>query len=228
MHMGQGRDMKTDMGDVLRNSRFFRGVGEETLKAMAGGFRGRKYARKSTVFHSCDQESAVYFVVGGNVSTLSFTEEGLEYILQIHCPGDWIACESLFGKAEVEAGYAARAGENGAFLLSAHKDFLRSLLREKPDLLWAFSEYLCRTQADHIESIRCLKTTPQKERLAAGIRLLWRRFKHGGISLRDSRITHGQLGCFLDMSREGVTRNLKILKEEGRVVMEGRKILGIS
>lgn len=55
----------------------------------------RKFAKRDTIFYEGDEPQSIYFVMIGKVKTFKMNEEGKEYTVGLHGPGEFLGYVAL-------------------------------------------------------------------------------------------------------------------------------------
>jgi CRP/FNR family transcriptional regulator len=191
------------------------------LEALLEGLplRRRRVAAKAHLFRAGQQRHALYLVHGGFFKTSVVSEDGREKITGFRMRGDLLGIDSLDLPVHACDAVALDVGEVWELPLAQ--------LRES---LPQFQEKLTAALASEIRRdwswMLALATLAAEQRVVAFVLDLAARMQAFGFSGRSLmlRMTRAELGNFLSLQLETVTRALSSLQARGLIGVDGRQI----
>lgn len=215
--MTTGNNERSLTEKILRNIPVFKSLSDAYIRQMAMDVKIVGCRKGGTVFHQSDETSDLFIVLNGEVKASLFAEDGNELILAVFRQGDF------FGEMSLLDGFARSAtitaAEDTTLGVLRREAFLHTM-KQNPniaiDLLATVVGRLRETNA----KMEALAFFGVDERL---VRYLIQIASEQGE--RDSKgfykikkITHKDLGSRIGASRESVSKALKILAINKRVV----------
>ena len=203
-------------------------LGEKERTALRALAVSRSYKAGETIFYEGDPSDSLILIESGVVTVTRYAASGKDAILTFLNEGDVIGeigCLSgAVRSATVAANSAVKAGV-------VRQGDLFEALRREPDLALSFIGVLCARLLATDELVMSLSALPMRARLAGGLLQLAKR--HGsdtddlGRVKLGIQVTQRDLGAFVGLSRENVSRILAEWRERGIVssAAGGRLIL---
>lgn len=178
--------------------------------------------RKDTLYRPGDRFSAVYPIRLGTFKTLALAEDGREQITGYHIAGEIIG---LDGIGDDRYTSQAIALEDSEVCEIPFGEFER-LGRELPPLQQHFHRIMSREIARDYGVMLLLGSMRAEERLAAFLVNLSVRYRGRGYSSIEFvlRMTREEIGSFLGLKLETVSRLFSRFQEEGLVQVQGRTV----
>ncbi|MCI4646395.1 MAG: Crp/Fnr family transcriptional regulator [Hyphomonadaceae bacterium] len=206
-------------------------LSEQQLQAMLSVSRRAKYRKGEVIYNQGDRGESAALILTGAVKISTFSVTGREIVFAYLSAGDMVGDVAVLDGA-VRTATATAAEKVECFILPRVE--LNRMIASDPDLTAAVIRFLCgRLRATNLllESDRSYE---QAARLARGILRLLKEHGH-----RDSAagtlglsISQSDLGAFVSMARENVSRQVSdwsragILKlERGRIVILDKEAL---
>ena len=184
--------------------------------------RGRPLQRGDHVFRAGDLFGSIYAVRSGAVKTYRLTPEGDEQVMGFHLPGE------LFGLGGLGSG---RHPNNALALETAsvcEVPFTRieSLSQELPGLQRHLFQRLGREISDDEQLLVLLTKRSAEERIAALLVSLSARYRRRQLSDTRFRLpmSRGDIGNYLGLVMETVSRVLTRLQNQGVIQVTGREV----
>jgi CRP/FNR family transcriptional regulator, polysaccharide utilization system transcription regulator len=185
--------------------------------------RCRTYSRGEIIFYAGDRPLDLFCVQKGMVKIYRVGSDGREQIVRLAAPGDVVGYRSLIG-GESYAAFAAAIED--VEICHIPRDLFLSLLAEQPALAANIMALLAGELRIAEERIVDMAQKPVRERLAETLLLM--KSSYGvdadGTTL-SIRLTRIELSSFIGTAPETVSRALAVMKEEGIIEMEGRRIM---
>ncbi|MCW8917911.1 MAG: helix-turn-helix domain-containing protein [Gammaproteobacteria bacterium] len=177
-------------------------------------------ARRATLFHAGDPFRCLYAVKSGALAAVSGGGQGDGKILGFYFPGDILGLDALESDRypttvmALEKSVICRLEYGSVPLLGAHQaGFYQQLIR-------AMSRQL---MAERWTSL-LLGTQSTEQRMAAFVLFLSLQLKRRGLPYLEFRMpmTRRDIGDYLGMAMETVSRAISALQKRGFVVLQGR------
>ena len=216
---------------MLASHFLLRHLRPEELQRLAAGAQTARHQRGSTIFQKGDAGSSLMAVVRGRVKICTYSNDGKELVLNILGQG------GLFGEIAVLDGRPRTADAvalEETDLLVLERAQLLPFLTTNPEIAGRLFAVLCqklRQTSEHLEDA-LLREAPS--RVARGLLRLAETFgqeRPGGTRL-DIKLSQGQIGSLIGVSRESVNKHLgdwtrsgHLAMEEGCIVIRDRALL---
>jgi CRP/FNR family transcriptional regulator len=190
------------------------------LEALLGN--RTKLKKGDALFHNGAQFTSLFAVKLGSLKTTVLSDDGREQVAGYHMPGDLLG---LDGMGEDRHGCEAVALEDTEVCVLP---FVRieELARRIPALQHNLHRFLSREiERDH-KVMLLLGSMRAEERLAAFLLNLSERYKARGYSSTEFvlRMTREEIGSYLGLKLETVSRLFSKFQEEGLVMVAGRSV----
>lgn len=209
----------------LQSLPFLRELSEAELTRLNSVVRERRFAKNEVIL--CEEETAQYMYVvnSGKVKVVQSSATGKEKILAIHKKGDY------FGEMALLDGYAAPATiiamEETTIALICRNDFVNSFLKDDK-ILQHIIAMLCSRLRDAWFMIKVMSFSNAEEKVHTVLEHLCTLY-----GIKDSRgtilpikLTHKELAEYASLSRETVSRQLKLMERAGEIeILPNRTIL---
>lgn len=182
----------------------------------------RRVKRGEPLFRSGDAFDAVYPVHFGFFKTRVTAEDGREQITGFPMPGDVLGFDAISaGAFQCDA----IALEDAEVCVVPFRQ-LEALSREFDSLQRQLHRVLSREIVRDQGVMMLLGTMRAEQRVATFLLSLSRRFEQRGFSPHDFnlRMTREEIGNFLGLKLETVSRTLSRLQEEGVVTVDGKRL----
>jgi CRP/FNR family transcriptional regulator, cyclic AMP receptor protein len=208
---------------ALRNASFLGGLPEPLLDQLAQRARVTTYAKGQTIYRRGDAGDTMMVILSGRVKITNVTAEAREVILNFLGPRD------INGEIAVLDGGARTANavalEETQALVIYRRDLLPALMAD-PTTMMEVITLLCdklRAASQIIED----SSLQMQGRTASG--LLRLADQHGRVTaagvMIDLKLSQREIGSYLGLSRENVSRQLKELREAGLVMVEDQTLI---
>jgi len=207
----------------LRNNTFFGSLPDNALDALIRTGHTRRFARGDTICRRGDPGDSVMVVLSGRLKITNVTMDAKEVVLNFIGAGDINGeIAALDGKERTADVIALEPGE----LFVVHARDLVPMLVAHPAALLEVVQILC----DKLRSASAIiedNTLEMRARMAKGLLRLVE--QHGrkaqnGIHL-DLTLSQRELGAYLSLSRENVSRQLGWLREAKVIDVVGAHII---
>jgi len=182
----------------------------------------RRLKKGEVLYRPGDPFTALHALRLGSTMTTVLAEDGREQVCGYHLPGD------LLGLDGIEAGY--HKGQSVALedseICALPLDRLEEFARHAPALQRNLHRFLSREiDRDH-NMMLLLGSMRAEERLAAFLLNLAHRYKQRGYSSTEFvlRMTREEIGSFLGLKLETVSRLFSRFQQEGLIQTQGRAV----
>ena len=184
--------------------------------------RGRPLHRGDHVFRAGDAFDAVYAVRSGTVKSYSVTPAGEEQIMGFHMPGE------IFGLGGLSSGQhssGAIALETAAVCRIPFEE-IEPLSRQLPSLQRHLFHLMSREIQEDQQLMLLLSKKTAEERIASLLLSLSSRLRRRGLSGARFRLpmSRGDMGNYLGLVVETVSRVLTRLQNNGVLKIQGREV----
>jgi len=208
---------------LLRSHTFFGGLPDTALDALIARGHTRKYAKGETIYRRGEPGDSLMVVLTGRIKIFNVTADAREVVLNFLGVGDINGeIAALDGKERTADAVAMEACE----VFVAHARELVPVLAANPAALFEIVQLLCeklRAASAIIED----NTLEMRGRTARGLLRLAR--QHGRTSKSGIRLqlvlSQRELGGYLGLSRENVSRQLGHLKHANMLRIDGSQII---
>jgi CRP/FNR family transcriptional regulator, anaerobic regulatory protein len=199
------------------------GLGEKDLAQLDAALGNRLKLRKGdNLFRNGAPFSSLFAVRVGTLKTIVVSDDGREQVAGYHMPGDLLG---LDGMGDDRHHCEATALED-AELCVLPFDRIEDLAREIPALQHNLHKFLSREiERDH-QVMLLLGSMRAEERLAAFLLNLSQRYQARGYSSTEFvlRMTREEIGSFLGLKLETVSRLFSRFHTEGLISVSGRAV----
>jgi len=192
----------------------------EELEALLGN--RTKLKKGDALFHNGAPFTALYAVKLGSLKTTVLSDDGREQVSGYHMAGDLLG---LDGMGEDRHGCEAIALEDSELCVLPFAR-IEELARHVPALQHNLHKFLSREiERDH-RVMLLLGSMRAEERLAAFLLNLSERYRARGYSSTEFvlRMTREEIGSYLGLKLETVSRLFSKFQEEGLVMVAGRSV----
>jgi CRP/FNR family transcriptional regulator len=199
------------------------GLSEKDLIELDNALGNKLKLKKGEIlFHSGAPFTSLYAVRLGSLKTTVLSDDGREQVAGYHMPGDLLG---LDGMSEDRHGCAAVALEDSELCVMPFTR-IEEVARQVPALQHNLHKFLSREiERDH-KVMLLLGSMRAEERLAAFLLNLSQRYQSRGYSSTEFvlRMTREEIGSFLGLKLETVSRLFSRFQEEGLVTVAGRSV----
>jgi CRP/FNR family transcriptional regulator, cyclic AMP receptor protein len=206
----------------LKNNTFFGGLPEPALDALIARGHIKKYAKGDVVYRRGDQGDSLMVLLSGRMKVANVTTDAHEVILNFIGVGDVNGeIAALDGRQRSADTVALQACE----VFTVYTRDLLPILLQHPSALLEITQILC----ERLRSVSALvedSTLEMRGRTARGLLRLadkLGRTSKSGICLELS-VSQKELGGYLGLSRENVSRQLGQLKHTNVIRIDGAQI----
>ena len=209
--------------DALKALSFLGGLPDAMLEQLASRAHVKRYRKGETIITRGDDGDSLMILLAGRAKISNITSDAREIVLNFLGKGDVIGEIAILDGAPRTA--SVFAIDDTEALVLYRRDLLPVLLKS-PDAMLELIKILCeklRATSAIVEE----NSLPMAARAAAG--LLRLADQHGrvvkGGTLIDLKLSQRDLGSYLGLSRENVSRQLGLFRDIGVLRIEGSEIV---
>lgn len=199
------------------------GLSGEDLKAVDAAVGNRTRLKKGdSLYRAGDSFAALYAVRLGTLKTTVLAEDGREQVAGYHLQGDIIGLDGL-GTERHGCGAVALEDSEVCTIPFEH---LEELARDLPPLQRNLHQFLAREISRDHGVMLLLGSMRAEERLASFLLNLSERYRARGYSSTEFvlRMTREEIGSYLGLKLETVSRLFSRFQEEGLLKVNGRNV----
>ncbi len=199
------------------------GIGAEDLGRLDDIVRRRRPLRRGdVVFRAGEPFRTVYAVRSGSLKTFTTSGDGREHVTGFHLPGELVGLDAISGGVYPTS---ARALETSSLCEVGYED-LERLSGVIEGLQRRLMRLMSREIVQDREMMVLLGGLPAERRVAALLRNLSARFGERGFSAQAFRLsmTRAEIGSYLGLALETVSRVFTRLQGEGLIAVERRQV----
>ncbi len=208
--------------DMIRSVPLFSTLTNEEFDKLAHIFVVRAYRKNQIIFLEEETGNYMYLVLSGKVKVTKSGAGGKETILAIHRSGDFFGEMSLLDGKTSPATVSAM--EDSKIISVSGADFHKYLLHNEKVMMQIINVLCARLR--QVWQTQSMSSSAAESRIRLAIYQLAKRHgirdAHGTII--DLKITHQELAEMAGTSRETVTRTLALLKNQGVLEIDQRRI----
>ena len=184
--------------------------------------RKRPLQKGERLFESGDKLSSLYAVRSGSFKSYSISENGDEQITSFHLPGEIIGFDSMSDDIHQTVAQALET----AMVCEIPFSTLDSLASELPALRRQMMRLMSEEIKQDQQMFMLLNQRTAEERLAYFLHSLSLRFNQRGFSASEFRLTmtRSEIGNFLGLTVETISRLLSKFNKDGVITVEGKLI----
>lgn len=181
----------------------------------------KKVQRSAIIFHEGAIANFYYQVVSGSVRWVSINEEGREFIQLMLEKGESFGELPLFDDGQ----YAATAiAQEDTVILRLHKSNFLHLLKDNPDIHFAFTKLLAERMRFKFLTIRELAYYNPEHRISTLLNYFKKNRKHTCGSCQQVKLTRQQIADMTGLRVETVIRAMKHLHDKGELIIDKGKV----
>jgi CRP/FNR family transcriptional regulator, cyclic AMP receptor protein len=181
----------------------------------------RKVQRDEIIFHEGANANFYYQVVSGAVRWVSINEEGREFIQLMVEKGESFGELPLFDDGQ----YAATAiAEDDTVIIRLHKSNFLQLLKDNPDIHFAFTRLLAERMRFKFLTIRELAYYNPEHRISTLLNYFKKNQKHTCPDCKQVKLTRQQIADMTGLRVETVIRAMRHLHDKGELVIDKGKV----
>lgn len=200
---------------------------EDQIDEVVSKIVTRNYKKGQIIFFEGDTADKLYIVSQGKVKVFKYTKEGKEQILYILSSGDFIGDLSLLKKGKFD--FNAEALEDTSICTLAKEDF-DYIVTTNPKITLKILEDVHDRLISLENLVQSLSTKDVEARIAALLLSFIKNFgseTEDGI-LVDLPLNREEMGNYIGITRETISRKLTSMQDEGIIELIGNKKLLIK
>jgi CRP-like cAMP-binding protein len=203
----------------LTNQFFAMMIPVDTL--LAWGATYKKLATEETIFREGVEGRFYYQLVSGSVRWVNITDDGREFIQNMIEPGESFGELPLFD----DAVYAASAIANKeSVILRLHKNTFHQLLKEDPEIHFAFSKLMAQRMRFKFLLLKELACSDPEHRISTLFSYFKESKKYVCQKCNRVQLTRQQIADMTGLRVETVIRTIKNLQHKGSLVIDKGKV----
>ena len=207
----------------LKSHTFFGGLPDASLEALIRKGHTRKFSKGDNIFRRGDPGDSLMVIVSGRIKIANVSADAKEVILNFLEPGDINGEIAVLDGNERSAD--AIALEDSEILVFLRRD-LMPVLTAYPQAMLEIMQTLCQ-RLRALSAVVEDSTLAMRGRVAKGLLRLAE--QHGRTSKDGIRLnltmSQNDLGKYLALSRENVSRQLRKLKDANVISIEGSQVV---
>ena len=198
------------------------GLGPEALRELDAVTGQTRFKKGAKVFRAGDPFAALFAIRVGSCKTTILAEDGREQITGYHMPGEIIGMDGIGSEHHACDAIVLEDTEVCALPF----DNLEQLARTFPALQHNLHQFLSRDIGRDQSMMLMLGSMHAEERLAAFLLNLSERYQRRGYSATEYvlRMTREEIGSYLGLKLETVSRLLSRFQGEGLLQVQGRVV----
>lgn len=188
---------------------------------LAWGATYKKVAADEVIFREGTEAHFYYQLVSGSIRWINITDDGREFIQNIIEPGE------CFGEMPLldDQPYAASAIANEeALILRLQKGTFLEILRQQPDLHFAFNKMMALRMRFKFLLLRELACNNPEHRISSLLSYFKETRKFICTNCNRVRLTRQQIADMTGLRVETVIRTIKNLQHKGSLVIDKGKV----
>ena len=216
-------DARTRARAVLKGDSAFASCPDAVIDEVMRRAKVQKYTKGESLCRQGDAGDSLMIVLTGSLKVTNVTSEAKEVVLGFLKSGSLIGeIAALDGRSRTANVVALEATEA---VIIFRRD-LMPILRQNPDAMFALLEGLCGRLRSTIELVESYSLETDTRVAGSLVRFM---DEHGqkikdGIAI-DLKLTQRDLGSYLGLTRETVSRTLSEFRDQGLVEMRGTVIV---
>jgi CRP/FNR family transcriptional regulator len=199
------------------------GLDESDMQSMEGAIKSRRKLKKGErLFRMGDPFRALYAIRSGSTKTCEIAADGNVQISGFHLPGELLGIDAISTEKHPSDVIALESTD----ICELPFDRLEMLARELPGLQHQLFRIMSREILEEESQLLMLGRMKAEERLATFLLNFSRRYQQLGSSPTDLRLpmSRQDLGDYLGLALETVSRLLSRFQEEGLITVQGRSV----
>ncbi len=198
-------------------------LGENDLSVMDALVKRRSPLKKGSVlYRAADPFGSLFAIQHGSVKTYGLTMEGKEQITGFHLSGELVGMDAIDSHVHSCTAVALEDSE----VCELPFDELEELQHEIPSLQREFARVMSREILRDQHMLMLLGSTSAEQRIARFLLSLYERVRERGGDVGELRLsmTRQDIGNYLGLALETVSRQLAQMQESGTIKIENKTI----
>lgn len=209
--------------EIIKKIPIFKTLSDSDLKDLSGSLRLKSLKQGQALFWKGDEGTALYIVKKGTIKIVLPSAEGEEIIVTMFSEGDFFGEMALLD-GEPRSADAVAIESSEVFILSRTNflSFLQTNVDAIKAILSLLSKRLRRTD-DMLEDTCFLNVSARLIKKIIELAESHGQQKDNKI-LIDLSLTQKELGNMVGATRESINKELKLLRKQGLIIIEGSRI----
>ena len=209
--------------EIIKQIPIFKTLSDSDLNDLVGSLRLKSLKQGQTLFWKGDEGTALYIIKKGTIKIVLPSTEGDEIIVTMFSEGDFFGEMALLD-GEPRSADAVAIEPSEVFVLSRNNflSFLQSNVNAIKSILSLLSKRLRRTD-DMLEDTCFLNISARLAKKLTELAESHGQTK-GSKVLIDLSLTQKELGDMVGATRESINKELKSLRGQGLIIIEGSRI----
>ena len=202
----------------------FKNLKKEEIEAIVGSGVRKKRASGEALFYQGEPANALFLIKGGRIKLSKVLENGSEMILDIRKAGDFVG-ENMLSE-QTDYPFSAYCIEDTLTCGFTRESFESVVLRH-PNIGLQIIKNMSERITWLTTRVGSMAVTAIEERL---YRVLTQVAREHGVNTKkglaiEFPLTHEELSFLIGAHRVSVTRAIKVLKETGKIIIEGKHLI---
>ena len=201
----------------------FKHLSTEDQELIRGALRPKKIMMSEMIFTQGEVGEELYFIEHGRVRVSRISDEGRELLITYLGPGE------LLGELSLLTGAPRSADASAVDQVQLHSMRAEGLERclQRPPVAHALMTTLAWRLHDSSERLSDLVLYNVYRNVLETLRNLAEPRPYQGVTrlVLESRPTHQEIAALVGSSREVITRTLRHLQSDGKIAMDGRRVV---
>lgn len=202
----------------------FQRLSDAELTKIADMTTHKTFQKGETLMNEGDQTDTLYIIHGGQVKLSKMTLQGKEQILRILSTGDFFGELAIFDSGSVSNFTAVATAETAICMLT--RDKMSAIMAQNPAIAMKLLADVTKRLAHTENLVQNLATKDPETRIANMIVEFCESFgtKKGSEILIQVPLTREEMANYIGVTRETISRKLRVLEEDGVLHVKGKKI----
>lgn len=193
-------------------------LADATLAQIASGGVTRTFPRNAILINEGDVGDSLYIITAGRVKVYASNEEGKEFVIDFHGPGEYVGEMSLDGSPRSASVMTVEPTTCAIVNRAQFREFLLA----HPDFAWHLIEKLIHRVRVATENVKSLALSDVYGRLVRLFNTLAR--EEDGVWVVPEKLTQQEIASRVGASRDMVGKLMKDLVAGGYLSVEDRTI----
>lgn len=202
----------------------FQRLSDDELATIANMTTHQVFKKGEILINSGDQTDTLFIIHAGQVKLSKLTLQGREQILRILGTGDFFGELAIFDDHSVSNFTAAAAKETAICMLTRAK--MQAIMEKNPGIALKLLSEVTKRLAHTENLVQNLATKDPETRIANLILEFCEDYgiKNGTEVLIQLPLTREEMANYIGVTRETISRKLRVLENEGILTVKGKKI----
>lgn len=188
---------------------------------LAWGAAYKKVTIDEIIFKESTNCQFYYQLISGRVRWVNIDEEGREFIQTIIDPGECFGEMTLFDDGPF---CASAIAEEDSVIIRLHKPSFLQLIKENPDIHFAFSKLMAKRVRFKFLLLKSLALHAPEARIATLLNYLKKENKNFCLNCNQLKLTRQQIADMTGLRVETVIRTMRNMHEKGELIIDKGKV----